>query len=484
MMIGAIAPSAPAVPGTDDRASRGNNPAETDTFSALLFLILGLAPVQNVTPESVTPEGDSQEGSIGAQSLSAGPQDEGNALVQKSNATVQGTAFVDTSLGLPGSILAGAAEPNAVTVDPTIQSVTSSAYDVPARGEATAGVFDANTTAGPSKEPLPGAAMSQARIAALSPDAQTDSLSVVTPATYGSKDETSAKVSDKASAGPTLEIGTRAGVDVVSAVGQPDGAEQTNPASVFAGRRSSGDGHQDDRQSGGSAPASNPGSFPGSDTRSPSFNTAVTDAKTQQASLQSGPEGTAQKIVETKIPNDNHEHRWQLESLTAVGPNTNVAPAQPPSELEAHRPVAAAPVLEQVAGGIATNVRENRHEAVLTLNPPELGRVKISMSLDGGKLEVHIIAEAHESRTLLQNHIPELKQALQTHQVDLAEVRFDSTNWNGTMGDLNHGFEHAPGHWQQSGSAAGDSGQMTSERSEPDLNSESAAGTGRVSMWA
>src|ERR1051325_4689466 len=132
MMIGAIAPSAPAVPGTDDRASRGNNPAETDTFSALLFLILGLAPVQNVTPESVAPEGDSQDGPIGAQSLSAGPQDAGNVLVQKPNATVQGTAFVDTSLGLPGSILAGAAQPNAVTVDPPIQSVTSSAYDVPA----------------------------------------------------------------------------------------------------------------------------------------------------------------------------------------------------------------------------------------------------------------------------------------------------------------------------------------------------------------
>lgn len=103
------------------------------------------------------------------------------------------------------------------------------------------------------------------------------------------------------------------------------------------------------------------------------------------------------------------------------------------------RPAPWASVIERVSGEIVSQLRQNRHEALIRLEPPELGHLKIELVVEGDKIQARISAEAMEARSLIQNHLPELRQALQAYKLELLEVRIDSGTWSGPGGDLPQG---------------------------------------------
>ena len=145
---------------------------------------------------------------------------------------------------------------------------------------------------------------------------------------------------------------------------------------------------------------------------------------------------------------------------------------------------APASVLHQVVKELATNIQSKRHEALMTLDPPELGNLKISLSVDGDQVQVHILAETRESRELLEKHLPELKQALQIQQLNIVNVRVESGRLSEFTGDPRQGFQQPSGegqgwqgNWTDSSGAEttpADARQMIPARGED----------GRVSMWA
>jgi len=182
------------------------------------------------------------------------------------------------------------------------------------------------------------------------------------------------------------------------------------------------------------------------------------------------------------IPEGSRDHSTQPANLSTPFPSIAMHNVDSPKNGEpSPSPL---PLMDQVAGEIANSVRQNKHEAVLTLDPPELGSLKINLSLDGGKVQVHIIAEAHESRSLIENHLPELKQALQLHRLDLVDARVENGGWNATTGDLTHGFQHGPGNRQESGANFGGPSQPESEPTETQEPENDQPAVGRVSMWA
>jgi flagellar hook-length control protein FliK len=142
------------------------------------------------------------------------------------------------------------------------------------------------------------------------------------------------------------------------------------------------------------------------------------------------------------------------------------------------------PVIDQLADGIVANLRQQKHEAVIALDPPELGSLKINLTLEDGRVQIRILAETHESRNLIENHLPELKQALQVHRLDLVEARIDGGSWNGTTGDLMYSFQRGPDGRQQGAWHSGDLLQPLDERSDIQKLDAARSSTGRVSMWA
>jgi flagellar hook-length control protein FliK len=147
--------------------------------------------------------------------------------------------------------------------------------------------------------------------------------------------------------------------------------------------------------------------------------------------------------------------------------------------------IAWSPTINHVAAEIAGNLRRNKHEAVITLDPPELGKLKIGLTVDGDKVQVRIFVEARESQGLIENHLSDLKQALVSHHLDLVDVRVDGGSWSGSSGggDLMHGFQHNPGGQQESDWGFGSSPRNASEIADPPT-SDGVSEKGRVSIRA
>jgi HSP20 family molecular chaperone IbpA len=204
-------------------------------------------------------------------------------------------------------------------------------------------------------------------------------------------------------------------------------------------------------------------------------------AQEQNFSFESG--GHGEKTFSQRSGSNNDQSTEPANS-SVVFPSINMSNAEISRTSEAKMVPAAPPLIDQVAEHIAANVQQNQHEAVITLDPPGLGRLKINLTLDGGKVHVNIVAEAHESRSLIETHLPELKQALQVHRLDLADVRVDSGSWNGTTGDLMQRFQREPNGREQPGWNSRNPSRPATETPESQRSDASPKLRGRVSMWA
>lgn len=119
--------------------------------------------------------------------------------------------------------------------------------------------------------------------------------------------------------------------------------------------------------------------------------------------------------------------------------------------------------IERLAAEISTHVRHNRHEVTMRLEPPELGNLRIELSLDGDRLQARVTAEVADAGSLIQTHLPELRQALQAHKLDLVNVQVDLGGWAGLGAGLTH-----------------DSRQQTQERVAPAAPAMSLGGDGEA----
>jgi len=160
-----------------------------------------------------------------------------------------------------------------------------------------------------------------------------------------------------------------------------------------------------------------------------------------------------------------------------------VAGRETQSRIEAE-PAAWRPTLERLADDIASQVRIGARDATIQLDPPELGKIKIDLRMDGDKLLAHITTDSPEAQSLLRNHLPELHQALQSQQVNLAEVRVWNGSGSGAAGDFAQNFHQAPGQRQPGGWPGGSSQGERGAANEPPRMQRFLNGSGRVSVWA
>jgi flagellar hook-length control protein FliK len=132
------------------------------------------------------------------------------------------------------------------------------------------------------------------------------------------------------------------------------------------------------------------------------------------------------------------------------------------------------PVLDRVAQEIKTHIQFGEHEAVIQLEPPELGKIKIDLRLDGGQIHARIVAEEPSTQALIENHWADLRQALDIRQVDLVNVRVDPQTANSGGGQWAQGQERGAGaNADPSANGAAAAALAESEAADP----------GRISMW-
>jgi flagellar hook-length control protein FliK len=123
----------------------------------------------------------------------------------------------------------------------------------------------------------------------------------------------------------------------------------------------------------------------------------------------------------------------QLQDPLAARESRTEAPqAVTPREAPAARSVEqlehAADVLRQIRVQITPQMTEAR----IQLQPLELGRVSIHLSLENGRMKTTVRAEKTETLQAIQTHLPELRAALRQHGIDAREFQ------------LSLGFENRP----------------------------------------
>ena len=140
------------------------------------------------------------------------------------------------------------------------------------------------------------------------------------------------------------------------------------------------------------------------------------------------------------------------------------------------------PLVDRLAGDISAHLRMGKSEAVLQLEPPELGKIKIDLSMEDGRLHARIVAEGHDSKALIEAHLPELRQALLAGKIDVAEVRISQGSWS-SAGDLGQGLQEQQ-HGRQEAGSRFDAPATRSEDGPERRPQTSPRESGRVSMWA
>jgi flagellar hook-length control protein FliK len=186
--------------------------------------------------------------------------------------------------------------------------------------------------------------------------------------------------------------------------------------------------------------------------------------------------------------------RTETDSVADASPQGSTRPSDVPistftaaRELSSDRHTVSArewrPVIGHVANEIAGHLRINQHEAIIQLDPPDLGKIKIDLHVQGDKLQAHIIAEGHESHALIENHLHELRQALQAQSLDVVDVRVSQGGLGGG-GDPTAGFRQQPNGGEETAWNSANSAAAAGERGDSRTQNGTPAASGRVSVWA
>ncbi len=181
---------------------------------------------------------------------------------------------------------------------------------------------------------------------------------------------------------------------------------------------------------------------PGKEIRDPNgtdlAKAAVRDGGKRVSSLQ-GHNAHAADSAETEIKNPASGNRpdsikapiGELKPAETVFSDTpkTLDPLAPTASADAKLPVRTLPayVVHQVSRQIIRSVQNRTHEIRLQLNPPNLGRLQLTIDSSGEMLRVHIITEQQSTRELLMSHAGDLKTILtdQGLRLEKIDVQFD-----------------------------------------------------------
>ena len=121
-------------------------------------------------------------------------------------------------------------------------------------------------------------------------------------------------------------------------------------------------------------------------------------------------------------------------------------------------------------------LRRGSWEVAFALDPPELGRVEVSLQMRAGELEARFTAHHGLTRELLQEALPRLRDGLQQAGMDVAQLQV------GLGLQARSGGNPTPG-WTSAAPEGADA-QAQAAAVEPPGARESGHEGGAVDVWA
>jgi flagellar hook-length control protein FliK len=130
-------------------------------------------------------------------------------------------------------------------------------------------------------------------------------------------------------------------------------------------------------------------------------------------------------------------------------------------------PIAEEKVISQVVGKLTLTRGEGQSSITMNLNPEELGRVRLELTVEGDRVRAQFHAQSQQVQEILEKHLPKLREAFENQglKLDEVEVSSDSSQQQGGKGFYQDQRRSAPRFASQGGVAASTVAQVE-ERSE------------------
>lgn len=119
-----------------------------------------------------------------------------------------------------------------------------------------------------------------------------------------------------------------------------------------------------------------------------------------------------------------HHHQPVLVQPLSTGRPATISPPGQPAfyHLPSGLMVPESTVVDQITAHLTINNRLESHEVVLRLNPQELGKVRMTITVEQDNVKAHILTQNPQTREMIDRHLPRLRDALEEQGLHLQQV--------------------------------------------------------------
>lgn len=167
---------------------------------------------------------------------------------------------------------------------------------------------------------------------------------------------------------------------------------------------------------------------------------------------------SAERMAEAAAPTNNFAaiHAAALANLRGEAP----PPATAPVSLHVATPAGSTGWPEEVGNRVNWMVGHDESHAELTLTPPQLGKVEISITISGEQTTAQFVAATPAARELIEQSLPRLREILEQSGINLGQTDVGTSSQPGSSGEGRRGSARGP--------AGGDAeGSMTNTTAAP-----------------
>jgi flagellar hook-length control protein FliK len=87
------------------------------------------------------------------------------------------------------------------------------------------------------------------------------------------------------------------------------------------------------------------------------------------------------------------------------------------------RTVTESQILDQVIGRMAVDRNHEASRMSIKLQPEELGRIEIDLTVEQGRIKAQIVAQSQQVQEVLERHLPRLREALEQQGLKLDQLQ-------------------------------------------------------------
>ncbi len=171
-------------------------------------------------------------------------------------------------------------------------------------------------------------------------------------------------------------------------------------------------------------------------TKAPPTDLVGTDAI---ASSRRGPE-TGADVVAAPTNNFAAIHAAALANLRGE----IAQPVASPVPLHVATPAGAPGWPEEVGNRVSWMVGQSESHAELTLTPPQLGKVEVSITISGDQTSAQIVAATPAARELIEQSLPRLREVLEQSGINLGQTDVGTSGQPGSSGEGRRGGQFNP----------------------------------------